>query len=257
MPPSQPADRQLGSFAMKRRLPRKLVGIMCGVLTAAPLIVVTAGPAAAAGPEFLITLKDQANNGQCVSEDHRNQQEWTQSVSPDRWSEPLVIDTDNRPGGCELSFGTNNADGSLTGLVLNYTFEYAHPEWGEPAQRTGECPTASHSSDPPAVKRIPIPVFPFAFPAPVFAPKIAIDTDTQRNNFCFLTFDMVGSTRSDIEFVVKWEYNGDGGQCGGGFLLGTDPLQNRVKVGAEPVTIGLNTSNAGGACFLSFLWHHI
>jgi hypothetical protein len=241
---TQPADhrQQMEVDMSVRNVANKLVTIMCGALIAAPLIIVSAGPAAADGmSELGIRLRDDGGNGQCVTRDHRIQ-DYTQWVSEGTWTEPLVIDTDDRSGGCELWFGTNNKDGSLTGLHLNYTFFQA------PGPSTGECPSASD-------KPMAIPIFPFAFDFQFMqGSPIVIDTDTPRNSYCKLRFDMEGSTRSDVALDVKYEFNGDGGQCQGGHLLddGTDPYV--VDVG-HSLEIGLNTSNAGGACFLSFRMH--
>lgn len=222
-----------------RNLPRRLVGIMCGVLTAAPLMVVTAGPAAAAGSEFGVKLRDDSNNGQCVTQGHPGQ-EISQWVGEGTWTDPLVIDTDNRSGGCQLWFGTNNRDGSLTGLRLRYTFQYGAPG------ATGECPSASSQS-------VDVPIAPFPFDFRLFQTNpIVIDTDTTRNSYCDLTLDMVGSTRSDIALDVKYRWNGEGGQCHHAFPIDAPDDRFDTVTTSAPLTIGLDTTNGGGACFLSF-----
>jgi hypothetical protein len=229
-----------------RNLRRRLVGIMCGALTAAPLIVATAGPAAAAGSEFGVKLRDDSNNGQCVTDNHRGVQEFAQWVGEGMWTEPLVIDTDNRFGGCQLWFGTNNKDGSLTGLKLNYTFHYGAPG------NTGECgPKASP-------QRVEIPVVPAPFDFRLFqTDAIVIDTDTTRNSYCDLTLDMVGSTRSDIALDVKYRFNDQGGQCHHAFPINAPDDRFDTVTTSLPLTIGLDTTNAGGACFLSFRLHRV
>jgi hypothetical protein len=228
-----------------RVLGRKLSAIMCGVLSAA-LVVVSAPPAGAepdgalATAEFGIRFKDDSNNGQCRVDDGSSG-ESVQWVPEGQWTLPLVLDTDNRSGGCGIWFGFNNQDGSLTGFNLNYTYTES------PGGANGQCPGVG-----PATQVVPILPIPFFFRY-WMDPRITVDTD-HRPGWCDLTLTATG--RADVKLDVLWEFNGDGGQCHGAQLLGRNEYRT-VEVGGLPVNMGFDTDNRGGACFLSFRLRHV
>jgi hypothetical protein len=64
---------------------------------------------------------------------------------------------------------------------------------------------------------------------------------------------MDGSTRSDIVFDVRYQYAGvDNGQCRSAIDIALGQFRT-VSVGpSHEVTIGLDTDNRDGGCFLSF-----
>ncbi|MBP2327212.1 hypothetical protein JOF56_007597 [Kibdelosporangium banguiense] len=229
-----------------RVLGRKFTAIACGVMSVGALALVSASPASAkpagalATAEFGVRLVDDNRNGQCVVNDGSvgDSLQW---VPEGQYSEPLVIDTDSRSGGCRMTFGFNNADGSLTGLTLSYIYQVSGN--GD----AGQCPGSSS-------KPVDIPIFPIAFPFRYMMDRpIYIDTDGRRG-WCDLTFQMSG--RTDVALDVVYEFNGDSGQCKGALPLGTNQPRT-VQTGGVPVTIGLDTDNRGGACFLSFRLRHI
>jgi hypothetical protein len=218
------------------------------VLSVGALAVVSASPAGAkpkpagvlATAEFGVRLVDDNRNGQCRVDDGSTGDS-IQWLPEGQYSQPLVIDSDSRPGGCRLAFGFNNADGSLTGLRFTYT--YGVSEGGNP----GQCPFATG-------KPTDVPIFPIAFPFRyMMDPPLYIDTDG-RPGWCDLKLEISG--RTDVEVDVIYEFNGDSGQCKGALLQGTN--QPRVvKASGPPVTIGLDTDNRGGACFLSYRLRHV
>ncbi|MBP2330151.1 hypothetical protein JOF56_010536 [Kibdelosporangium banguiense] len=187
------------------------------------------GPLAAA--QFGIWHKDQGDNGQCGFEyGDPKPHEWK---DVGEWTTAMVVDTDSRPGGCELKFGLNNADGSLNGLVLSY--------WFIPGN-TGQCGgTASN---------VPIPYFPFAFQY-FFMDPIIVNSDN-RVGGCELTLAISG--RNDIALDVLWEFNGDGGQCPGADPRGSN--QHRTIDSTQGLSVFFETDDRGGACFLSFRLRH-
>jgi hypothetical protein len=227
-----------------RVLGRKLVAVACGVLSVGGLVVLAASPASAdtagvtATAEFGVRFKDDSNNGQCRVDDGSSG-ESVQWVSEGNWTLPLALDTDNRSGGCGIWFGFNNQDGSLTGFNLNYLFAES------PGGADGQCPGVSGTQTVPI---LPIPA-PFRW---WMDPRITVDTD-HRPGWCDLTLTATG--RADVVLDVLWEFNGDGGQCHGALPLGTNQYRT-VQTGALPVTMGFDTDNRGGACFLSFRLRH-
>jgi hypothetical protein len=223
-----------------RVLRRRLTAmVVCGV--SAGVMLVAAGAPASAEPrataQLGIKLVDEELNGQCrVGEDPPG--EVTQWVGEDQWTRTLALDTDDRAEGCELYFGLNNVDGSLTGMTLSYTYEYS--------QNAGsyQCPTAS--PDPQAVPYLP---FPANFP--VWGERIRLNTH-DNPGWCTLKFEITG--RNDVALDVLFEFVGDGGQCKGAHPRGTNDY--RTVSAGNPVTIGLDTDDRDGACLLAFRLRH-
>lgn len=228
-----------------RVLGRKLSAILCGVLSVGAFIVVSASPAGAAPDgvrattEFGVRFKDDTNNGQCRVDDGSSGDS-VQWVGEGQWTLPLVLDTDNRSGGCGIWFGFNNRDFSLTGF--NLTYEYTESAGGA----NGQCPGVA---GPQIVPIMPLPLSLRFW----MDPRITVDTDG-RPGWCDLTLTATG--RTDVVLDVLWEYNGDGGQCHGALPLGWNQYRT-VQTGALPVTLGFDTDNRGGACFLSFRLRHV
>lgn len=224
-----------------RGLRRKLTTMAFGAIVGA--LTVVSAPQAGAEPvgpmataQFGIWFDDHNDNGQCrvVDDDPAKERQW---VPEGTWTTPIAIDTDSRPGGCDMKFGLNNVDGSLTGLSLNY--------WFGP-DGTGQCEGTANGA--------PVPFFPFPVSYPVFAmDEIVINTDNRQGG-CELNFVISG--RDDIALDVKWEYNGDSGQCPGAQLQPATNPTFRVEAG-QGLALFLDTDDRGGACFLSFRLMHI
>lgn len=225
-----------------RGLRRKLTVMAVGAIVGALAVVST--PQAGADPigpmataEFGIKFTDRNHNDQCrlVTNSATENEEW---VSEGTWTTRIAVDTDSRDSGCDMQFGLNNADGSLTGLNLNYWFNPPGPQCG------GAANNAPISYVPAAV------FFRFFFMTPIF-----INTDNKPGG-CELNLAISG--RSDIELDVRWEYNGNRDQCGGDGTqeLGVDTPTFTVRNG-EGHTIIFDTDNRDGACYLSFRLRHI
>jgi hypothetical protein len=233
-----------------RDMRRKLTAITC-VIGAGVLGLVSAPPAGAdpvgtnAVAEFGIKYEDEGLHGQCAGapvEQWKPEGEWTTAIA---------VDTDNRPLGCMMWFALNNVDGSLNGLDLHY--EWA-PSPGNP--NWGQC----HTQFPVDVQ---IPYFPFPFSFRSFsASPIHIDT-TSAAGYCDLKFMIFG--RGDIALDIRWDYNGDRGQCvrhtGSVLPDGSpnpdDPGQIWTVKLDEPKSIGFDTDERGGACWLKFRLRHL
>lgn len=226
-----------------RVLRRKLTAaVMCGASAGAVLLAAPAASAADVGPAataaFGIRFTDKNANGQCrVGEAPAG--DVSQWVSENQWTRTLAIDTDDRLGGCDLYFGLNNVDGSLTGLTLSYTFQYSD------FAGDNQCPSAS--PDPQQV-----PFFPLQGNFPVFfMSPIVLNTHDDAGG-CTLKLEISG--RADVALDVLYEFVGDGGQCPGAHPRGTN--DHRTVSAGSPVTIGLDSDDRAGACLLSFRLRH-
>jgi hypothetical protein len=220
---------------LRKKLTVMAVGTVVGALAVVSAPQASASPAGVlATAEFGVAFRDHNNNGQCRSVDDGSgqKQQWAPEGT---WTTPIAIDTDNRPGGCDMQFGLNNVDGSLTGLSLNY--------WFNPAG-TGQCGGTANNA--------PVPYFPFPLQFFLMTP-IVINTDNRQGG-CELDFVLSG--RNDIALDVKWEYNGDPGQCPGAQLQPANNPTFRVQNG-QGLALFLDTDDRGGACFLSFRLNHI
>lgn len=223
---------------LRRRLTVMAVGTIIGALAVVSAPQTGAdpiGPMATA--QFGIKFKDRKGNGQCTlwpTGDSENE-DW---VPEGFWSKRIAIDTDNRPSGCDMWFGLNNVDGSLTGLNLNYWFNPPGPQCGGAANNA----PISYLSSAGSVQ--------YFFMDPIF-----INTDNKPGG-CEL--NLVISGRSDIELDVRWEYNGISEQCGGdGRQLFGGNDETFTVDSQHGGTIIFDTDNRNGACFLSFRLRHV
>ena len=224
---------------LRRKLTVMAVGTIVGTLT------VVSAPQAGADPigprataQFGIKFEDRNENGQCrlINTDIYKNEEW---VSEGTWTTRIAVDTDSRDSGCDMWFGLNNVDGSLTGVNLIYSFNPPGPQCGGGATNK------------------PIPYVPVAASFPYFTMlPIFINTDNKPGG-CELNLTISG--RSDIALDVRWEYNDNRDQCGGDGIpqeVGTDAQRFTVRNGVGG-TIIFDTDNRDGACFLSFRLRHI
>jgi hypothetical protein len=177
------------------------------------------------GPQFGFELTDESLNGQCVGP-------FEQWADLGTWTQAVRIDTDNRPGGCQVRFGVNDPFGDLAGLRLAYKWEVSAGGDG------GQCVSQSGSS------YVNIPVVPFDV---FFARTFRMDTDS-RSGWCNLTFRIIG--RADVALDILFEYDGEHAQCVGS----TDPGLNQFRTvdSTHEQTIGIDTDGRAGGCQLSF-----
>lgn len=204
---------------------RKLTAWACALLTAGAMTVSGAG-AASAGPvgvqglpTFLgVKLVDEGGNGQCIGS---STGQWTTNPNP---TSPIRLDTDNRSGGCQLSFGIGDIDGSLAGLKVTYQLM---PHVGS---HSGQCGSNW------AVNEIPI------GSSFTFGPEVRVDSDS-RPGWCDLTFAVSG--RNDVLLEVLFKAENGTGQC----VDASDAWQP-VPPGRS-LTIGIDTDGRAGGCGLS------
>jgi hypothetical protein len=157
------------------------------------------------------------------------------AVSPD-WTFPIRIDTDNRAGGCELSFGIYDPSSLLTGLGVTYTWRVSTNPTGE----IGQCQNPSQGFNTGT------------FPMPVNTQfqqfgSVILDDSDNRGGWCTLTFTLSGNSNTVLDVRYFADPDGDTRQCRGFLPQGSFYT---AAVGA-PVTIGLDTDNALGGCWLS------
>jgi hypothetical protein len=209
-----------------RLLPGKsLVALGVGLL--AMVLAVGGGATAAEAAQPMVVVPPQVgilftptpnNQGQCGGP----QQQWAPEAT---FSAPIRIDTDNRPGGCNLAFGVYDPSGVLAGIGLSYTWV------ATPGADQGQCGNQGAYS-------VPITQF------QVFGPQILDDTDN-RAGFCDLTFQMSGPVGYALD--IQFYPDGDSGQCQFGLPQG----QFRTVTPGLAVTIGLDTDNRPGGCDLA------
>jgi hypothetical protein len=206
---------------------RKLTALACAVLAAGAMAVSGAGTGSAAPtgiqglPTFLgVKLVDESNNGQCVGSKDGS---WTTNPNS---TNPIRLDTDNRPGGCQLSFGIGDIDGSLAGLRVTYQLS---PHVGS---HSGQCGENWGENDMPIGSS-------FTFGNPV-----RVDSDS-RPGWCDLTFGVSG--RNDVVLEVLWQAENGTGQCVDASSPG---VWRAVPIGGK-LTIGIDTDNRPGGCGLA------
>lgn len=176
----------------------------------------------------------QADAGQCGNPSVPSQ--W--AVSPD-WTFPIRIDTDNRAGGCELSFGIFDPSSLLTGLGVTYSW------FASPNGNAGQCQNPGQGFNQGTYS------MPVNTQFQQFGPVILDDTDN-RAGYCNLTFTMSGNANTVLDVQYYADSDGDPRQCVGAMPQGSFAT---AAVGS-PVTIGLDTDNALGGCWLSLRLRH-
>lgn len=204
---------------------RRLTAWVCALLAAGAMTVSGAG-AASAGPvgvqglpTFLgVKLVDEGNNGQCVGSKDGS---WTTNPNP---TTSIRLDSDNRSGGCQLSFGIGDIDGSLAGLRVTYQLT---PHVGS---HSGQCGDNWGENDMPIGSSF------------TFGPSVRVDSDS-RPGWCDLTFRVSG--RSDVVLEVLFKAENNTNQC----LNASDGWQP-VTAGLQ-LTIGIDTDGRAGGCGLS------
>ncbi|MFD8757262.1 hypothetical protein ACFV0O_40760 [Kitasatospora sp. NPDC059577] len=176
-----------------------------------------AAPRQSSPAEFGIRFEPDGDPGQCGG--HRGEQ-W--NLTGD-WSDEIVLDTDDRPGGCLLAFGIFDPQNDLADASVRYAFQ------STPGTAPGQC---GNQGD----YRIP------ATPNFTFGPAIRIDTDS-RPGGCTLTF-LVSNTAS-VTLDIRYAGSGDVSQCGGAL-----PNDLYTAYPGHPVPLTVDTDNRPGGCRL-------
>ncbi|MGW4215312.1 hypothetical protein ACWEIJ_45575 [Lentzea sp. NPDC004789] len=204
---------------------RKLTALACALLAAGTMAVSGAGAASASPvgvqglPTFFgVKTLDEGGNGQCTNAPNGM---WAVNPGP---TNPVRLDTDNRPGGCLLSFGIGDIDGSLAGLDITYQLLPSYDS------QAGQCGTNW------GVNHIPI------GPSFSFGPDVRVDTDN-RPGWCELTF--ASSGRNDVVLGVLFTAENDTGQC---VNTGSNDWQS-VPPGGR-LTLNIDTDHRPGGCGL-------
>lgn len=205
---------------------RRLTAWACALLAAGAMTTSGAGAASAEPvgvqgiPTFFgVKLIDESGNDQCRGPANGA---WVKNPNE---TAPIRLDTDNRAGGCQLSFGIRDIDGSLAGLHITYQMM---PHVGA---HSGQC------GENWAANEIPIrPSFSWGDP-------VRVDSDS-RPGWCDLTFTVSG--RDDVVLEVLWKAENNTNQC----IDASDAWQPVVS--GLPLTIGIDTDGRAGGCGLSF-----
>ncbi|MET0136345.1 MAG: hypothetical protein ABW215_22400, partial [Kibdelosporangium sp.] len=150
-------------------------------------------------------------------------QSWVTNPNP---TNAIRLDTDSRPGGCQLAFGIGDIDGSLAGLNITYQLM---PHVGSDS---GQCGSNWGVNQMPVGSSFQ------------FGPAVRVDSDG-RSGWCDLTFAMSG--RNDVVLEVQFYADGDGGQC----VNATSPGVWRAVTTGLPYTVGIDTDGRAGGCYLS------
>ena len=221
---------ELGTLPGRPRRKRDIFFAAGIVLLATGATLSAAIPANAAaepsvGVEWFVTPGGDA--GQCGNPTSTSQF----AVSPD-WTSPIRIDTDNRAGGCELSFGIFDPSSLLTGGV-NYTWSVSPGGDGNQCMNQGT----------------------FAIPVnrqfESFGPNIVDDTDN-RSGWCNLTFAVSNGSNIGLDVQFFADPSGSAGQC-----VNALPQGNFYTAAAgAPVTIMTDTDGRPGGCWLSVRLRH-
>jgi hypothetical protein len=148
-------------------------------------------------------------------------------VSPG-WTSPIRVDTDSRVGGCELSFGIYDPSEALTGDVY-YGWHV------DPGGDGGQCGNQGSY-------RMPV-----NWDYGLFGPDVVDDTDN-RTGYCNLTFTVSSGSNFELDVQYFTDPGGSDGQC-----VNALPQGDYYAVQSnESVTIGLDTDDRPGGCWLSF-----
>ncbi|MFF0157885.1 hypothetical protein ACFYRY_10185 [Streptomyces sp. NPDC005263] len=158
--------------------------------------------------------------GQCEG---RTGEQW--ATSPN-WTEAIRLDTDNRPGGCQLAFGVTDPDGTLAGSSISYRL----------TRSTGGVNQCGPNLDPNPVPMLPI---------PAFGTPVRVDTDSQPG-WCDLTFTVTGRIVLDVQLYA----DGEAAQC-----ADSSPVTHSAFAGT-PVTVKIDTDNRPGGCQLLLRLRH-
>lgn len=196
------------------RLRRRLMTLLC--LAAAAMAVAGGTAAAAVPPSIGISFVPDGNAGQCGGPT----QQWVPSPG---WSSAIRLDTDNRPGGCQLAFGIQDVAGTFSGLFITYQW------FVTPGGDGGQCGNQGQFTVPTNAG---------------FGPNIRVDTDN-RSGGCYLVFMLTG--RDDVALDVQFWADGDAGQCGNALPQG----QYWTAQSGQAVTILDDTDGRPGGCDLA------
>jgi hypothetical protein len=141
-----------------------------------------------------------------------------QSAAMGNWTSNVLIDTDNRSGGCQQQFGVTDPEGLLPGLSLAVNF------FGD--GDAGQCGNSGLH---------PIPITNITTPS--LSTPYGIDTDG-RSGGCWQVFSLSG--RSDVVMDVQFLPTADGGQCGNSGTQTATTDRN--------ASFRIDTDNRSGGC---------
>lgn len=147
-----------------------------------------------------------------------------QAVQFGQSTSPIVIDTDNRRGGCIQQFAILDPGNLLAGLKVKIKF----------------VPDGDRQCDNPGEREIPI-----RRDVIQWSSGYRIDTDNRRGG-CQQTFSIEG--RTDVALDVYFTgYGGDPGQCGNAGL--------HTAFYGQPVQLRIDTDGRPGGCLQQFNLH--
>ncbi|MEV7118374.1 hypothetical protein [Kitasatospora griseola] len=202
---------------------RRFAPLAVAVATTAVATVLPAPPTHAApalfGPAALgVRFNPEGDPGQCGG---RQGEQWHPNGE---WTDEIVLDTDDRPGGCLLAFGLFDPQNQLGSASVRYAWTTL------PGTGPGQCANQGDYR------------MPASSTARVFGPSIRIDTDS-RPGGCILTF-LVSDTPS-VSLDIRYAGNGDVRQCGGAL-----PNDQFTATPGHPVPLTVDTDNRPGGCRL-------
>ena len=193
----------------------------------------TASPNVTAPPSIGVAWYATPNAGEQCGDGPAGQ--W--AASPN-WTTPILIDTDSRAGGCQLAFGIYDPSAALAGLTVTYGWQIS------PNGDGGQCQNPTNG-DYQGTFQVPI------GPSQSFGTSVLDDTDN-RSGYCNLTFTLSGNSSIGLDVQFYPTPGGDAGQCNGYLPEGS----YRTAYAGSPVTIGLDTDDRSGGCYLSLRLEH-
>ncbi|NUP51614.1 MAG: hypothetical protein HOW97_30495 [Catenulispora sp.] len=218
-----------------RRLTALLCALITGLLGFTGAANATTAPLTTAAPSIGLAWFPTPNGsqGQCGGS---GSTQWTAAPN---WTNPILIDTDNRDGGCIMSLGVFDPGNAVPGLSIQYTWEYTGGSYPDQCQNLNTGYTQGTFSAPVG-------------PTENFGPAFLDDTDN-RSGYCNLTFTVSGRTDVALDIQFYPTPMAEAGQC----RNVTSPGAYFSASTGSPVTIGLDTDGRGGGCELQLRLEHI
>lgn len=170
-------------------------------------------------PSFLMNFYGDDDASQCNSEAYG-----FQAAPFGQLTSPILINTDNRRGGCVQQFAILDPGNVLVGLKVKVNFY----------------PDGNRQCDNPGEREIPIRRDVIEWSSPY-----RIDTDDRRGG-CQQVFSIDG--RTDIGLTVWFSATGDAGQCGAASWTQTAYY-------GHPVQLRIDTDSRVGGCRQQFALH--
>ncbi|WP_227104552.1 hypothetical protein [Chromobacterium rhizoryzae] len=146
------------------------------------------------------------------------------SAALGEWLPQIIVDTDNKTGGCMQSFSIEDPDEILGDMQI--TLSWTADKGGDPKQCGGPDST----------------IIPITKNGQTTSQPIFLDMDNRRGG-CNQKFVIEKNKNYGLE--VYMEPNGDASQCHGATLGSVAKLNS-------PITIGLDTDNKNGGCIVKY-----